>query len=244
MMQKAADVLPQTPLPAFLLLKNMHEDWPGIVGLDAACLDGEVLWITDSFEEAHELVPAPTVPTDPEKLALLQDRFGVDHCYDPETGEWTEHLPHLAFDTDPDHNGLRLLDDVPRDFDIFGESYTVVWVCPADVQAVVDRLMGHAAERLTGRIGIPAPLELLRLFNEADPRTARRIDGYDLFEIWRQYIDRICFFAPELEPAEGPGGSRSELREQIINTFSAQLKGMPNGPGDEDWEVLEEMLLK
>ena len=240
-MPTVAEILIHTALPVFFLLKNMQEDYPGVVYFDAAELDGDVLRTADSFDAIQRLVPRPTPPTDPEKQSLLLQRCGEALAYDATAHEWRVQWPELAFDTHPNHNSVRVTSCQARDRDIFGEGYTIVWVCPAEEEAVVDRLLRHVAERLYGPSDLSAAPSV-----EAEGPTAstRRIDVYDLLDLWSKYIDRLCFHASQLQtpsPAEGMK-ARRQLRQQVVMALVQRLSQLPNGPTPKDWERLDELL--
>jgi hypothetical protein len=150
-------------------------------------------------------------------------------------------MPELAFDTHPNHNSVQVTSCQARDRDIFGEGYTIVWVCPADVEAVVDRLLRHVAERLYGPPDLSAepPFEA-----EGPTASTRRIDVYDLLDLWSKYIHRLCFHAPQLQtpsPAEGMK-ARRQLRQHVVVALLQRLAALPNGPTPQDWDRLDELL--
>ena len=207
-MTSAAEILRHGQLPAFLLVRSLRADYLEI-HYDTLEIDGEVLGLFDSFAEAQAMVPAPTVPTDPQKLVLVKRRFGEIIDSDPRTGKQVRRLAKVFFDTDPS-NKLSLAGNRPGDLDIFGERYTIVWVCPPDIDVVVERLLEELAGRLGGE---PLSLEtaFLRALEQAaasesgeEDSNDRRIDAYDLWDLWNRYIDRICWYDPK-----GQGHSRT-----------------------------------
>ena len=169
-MTSAAEILRHAQLPAFLLVRNLRADYLEI-NCDAPEIDGDVLGVFDSFAEAQALVPAPTVPTDPQKLILSKRRFGEIIGSDPRTGKQVRKLADVFFDTDPS-NKLSQVGNRPSDLDIFGERYTIVWVCPPDIDVVVERLL----EELAGRLATE-PLSLETAFLRALEQAAAAESG-------------------------------------------------------------------
>ena len=147
-MTTAAEILSHACLPAFLLVRNLQAEYEEIFS-DARKIDGHVLGLFDSFEEAQARVPVPLVPTDPQKRLLFKHRFGEIISLNPRTGKQVTRLANGFFDTSPCQK-LSMGGNLPRDRDIFGERYTIVWVCPADLDLVIERLIDELLGRLSG----------------------------------------------------------------------------------------------
>jgi hypothetical protein len=146
-------------------------------------------------------------------------------------GTWSEETVEPRYDLEP---GAEQAD---REF--FGQSFTILWISPADVDAAVEFLMSQVSQHmeLTQR---PYTLPMLLDAATTEEASADRFGAWDLLFYWRTYLDRICFFDCENRTVEELG----DLYSRVCDDFADALRELPNGPTDWDWERFEELLLK
>jgi hypothetical protein len=172
-------------------------------------------------------------------LATIADLFWK--MQDPETGEWVPDLDSARFITGP-------LEDPTDEVKRFGETYTIVWIVPGNIEAAVAALMQHVAELVTGESSLPAELDFIRglRVSMSDRKERPLIGAYELWHIWRQFVDRAFFYGPHLraEALTVREGEITFLDGKIIDEFKRQLSALPNGPTSEDWDELDELLAK
>ncbi len=141
-----SDYLRSITIPKFILIKNLW--FEHINDLDAPITRGEIIKYAEDFDEVKMAIPHPALPEDDYKQSLFEKKLG----------ELKKSL--AVFDDSP----YDISEGDPADYEIFGESYTVIWVCPPDVEEIVDYLVEKYAE--------------LR----------------DLVAIWEYYIDRMHIY--------------------------------------------------
>ena len=125
MYKKYSEYLESVELPRFLLVKNLgfaHEN-----DLDAPISRGELIDHSNNFNDLKKLIPFPKLPSDDYKLSLFEKKFGEIKAN------------NAQFDDSP----LDITDGEPNDYEIFGESYSIVWVCGNNVDSIANFLVNQ-----------------------------------------------------------------------------------------------------
>ncbi|MBD3273123.1 hypothetical protein GF385_02115 [Candidatus Dependentiae bacterium] len=146
MSRRYSEYIGSKRIPGFILTKNLmfeHQQ-----NLDASITRGELIGYSSHFDELKKAIPYPGVPEDDYKLSLFDKKFGALK------GSKAE------FDDSP----LDIHEGDPSDYEIFGESYTISWICLPDPGEVSEYLVERYKEKR------------------------------DLIEIWDNYIDRMHVF--------------------------------------------------
>jgi hypothetical protein len=175
------EVVEQVDLPAFFLVRNMeYED------RKTTDVKGEYVAHAPTYDEVCAYVPEPSIRTDPDNLAPLRKRCLVRKL---ETGS-ERMLERPCFFTDLDFTRFST---TKRDREIFGETYTIIWVCPPDLNQAVKVLIKEIEQ------SVKSP-HLVHFLRHPDAEDDGRATGFDLLDIWTRYIDRSVFVP---EPGEG-----------------------------------------
>lgn len=171
---------------------------------------GEVICSTNTLSEAQSLIPSFTFPSDIEKQKLYIEIF--EDGNDMEAGDELEYagsnLPWAIIDPEacPYNSGK----------DVFGVTYTVVWVCPADKKVIVK----HLIKQIQGLV----KLNKSSLGNEID-------------YMWKEVLERLIF-TRDTQPED------ECLGFEIKEAFEEKLKQLPEAPTQADWDYLDEMWIK
>jgi len=144
--KRISEFLESLEKPCFLLIKNLDFEHPS--DLDSPISRGEILGHSSNFDELKKMIPAPTLPEDEYKLSLFEKKFGEIKA---KVGQ---------FDDSP----WDISEGEPSDYEIFGESYTIIWICDQGEDGIADHLVG----------------QYLKL--------------KDLISIWELYIDRMHIY--------------------------------------------------
>ncbi|MFI5251438.1 MAG: hypothetical protein ACHQQQ_03305 [Bacteroidota bacterium] len=132
------DVVAAAGLPTHVLFKNLELNY--VQG------EGKILsfdWAKpgDSIVELKNLIPKPTIlPSDPKQLNYFLNCYSwskvkeFEAHYDEQTYEFDDSLN--SFDNDP-------METRSKDFLMYGESYTILWLCLPQRQIVIDYLMDY-----------------------------------------------------------------------------------------------------
>ena len=144
--KRISEFLESIEKPCFLLVKNLDFEHPS--DLDSPISRGEILSHSSNFDELKKMIPAPQLPEDEYKLSLFEKKFGEAK------------ISLAQFDDSP----WDISEGDPNDYEIFGESYTIIWICDPGETGIADYL----AE------------QYLKL--------------KDLISIWELYIDRMHFY--------------------------------------------------
>lgn len=193
-------------LPVFVLFKDL-------VLSDPYSFDSEITSCTwaragDDLERLQHQIPLPTIPDDPGRRRMLAEAERFEDYVDPDTGVIDQE--GISFD-----DTLRQLTEPPTDLAIFGESYTVVWLCPPDLDRVTAAVMDHIERRTKGG--------------------TKEIDAFLLLEVWRDYLDRHHVAAPLSEEAR-------ERWLELNGEVEHRIRSLPNAPSEEAWDELERYL--
>jgi hypothetical protein len=141
-----SEFLESVNLPAFILVKNLwfeHEN-----DFDAPISRGEIIRQSKEFSELKKIIPQPDLPEDDYKQSLFEKKLGELK------------ISNAVFDDSP----YDIAEGDPTDYEIFGQSYTILWMCSPDIDELTDFLV----ER----------------YNQ----------NRDLIFIWENYIDRMHIF--------------------------------------------------
>ena len=132
--------------PCFVLVKNLDFDHPS--DLDSPISRGEILGHNKDIETLRKHIPHPKLPDDDYKLSLFEKKFG----------ELTESV--AQYDDSP----WDISEGEPNDYEIFNESYTIVWLCDNNENSITDFLV------------------------------SQYVKLKDLISIWELYLDRMHVF--------------------------------------------------
>lgn len=195
--------------PKFVLIKDLKTPYMAFDTVNDF-IAGDVICLTNTLAEAESLIPNFTFPSDVEKQKLYIEIF--EDGDDMETGDELEYvgsnLPWAIIDPE----------DCPFDSgkDVFGVTYTVVWVCPVDKKMIVDHLM----KQIQGLV-----------------KRNKSSLGSEISYIWDEILERIIFTDDDKSKDES-------IRYDIKGDFEARLKQLPSAPAQADWGYLDEMWSK
>ncbi len=133
-------------MPCFVLFKNLRFEHD--YDIDASIARGEIIDSDTSCEKLRSAIPRPQFPDDEYKISLLDSKYG--HISEDE----------LEFDD----TLFDITEGEPDDYEIFGESYTLVFICPPDEEFILKYLSNQYRKEK------------------------------DLVNIWISYIDRLHIF--------------------------------------------------
>ncbi len=112
-------------LPVYILIKNLRFEHD--FDIDAPIARGEIIRSGATYQELLNTLPKPEFPVDDYKLSLLDSKYG-----------------NIAQDElEFDDSVFDIAEGDPSDFDIFSESYTIVFICPADEEFIVRFLLNE-----------------------------------------------------------------------------------------------------
>lgn len=95
---------------------------------------GEFVGLTTSLDAAQAIIPLPSCPESPEKIAEFHKRYGWEH--EPlSDGGLIKKVPSVCFDDHPQSDGRE------QDHHLFGVSFVVLWLCPNDLVRIRANLM-------------------------------------------------------------------------------------------------------
>jgi hypothetical protein len=191
-------------LPKFVLFKNLkfkdHELEFNTCFIERA----EIIAVSDYPNEARKSIPQAKLPRMKSKLELFNHK-------DEDIEDYVFNDSPYALDADS-----MDIENTP-DFDIFGESYTLLWICPIDDKRIITTLINHT----------------LNYVKDNNLRVSDSI-GY----IWDEYIDSISVATEDLS------FDTSEFVFNIKQEYEAQLLRLLDAPTQKDLDYLDEMLLK
>jgi hypothetical protein len=107
--------------------------------------------------------------------------------------------------------------NVVADTDIFGESYTIVWIVPPDLEAVVAALMQRVQENL---------------------QEGENICAGHLWRLWEDCLERASVYT------RGGKINAWKFLLDVKDALEQQLNALPHGPSASDWDNLDELLMK
>jgi hypothetical protein len=144
--KRYSEILESIEKPCFLLIKNLDFEHPE--DLDSPISRGEIIAHSKNYDDLRNRIPDPKLPEDDYKLSLFEEKFG-------------EANPAVArFDDSP----LDITEGEPNDYEIFGESYTILWLYHYHEDSIADYLV------------------------------EQYLKSKDLISIWEFYIDRLHIY--------------------------------------------------
>ncbi len=194
-------------------------------------LRGEFVGVTRTFDQARQLVPQPEYPEDTFRQGEFHKRFGWSHIALSD-GSLLKQVPSFGFDDKPVTDCRR------SDRDLFGETYTVFWLCPPDERVIVSTLIDHV-ENMVGSDSHPVALRsLLERHNALGPysRPCETIDGYMLLFVWMNYFNRMCIW-----DKDDSGRTPADLLKTVRQEFVDQVNRLPHGPTTADWNRIDNL---
>jgi hypothetical protein len=145
-MKNPDDFFSKLELPVFILFRNLRFEHD--FDIDAPIARGEIIASGSIYEELHKKLSKPAFPVDEYKQSLLDTKYG-------NIAESELEYDDTIFD---------ITEANPSDYEIFGESFTIVFFCPSDKNKIVKFLVNDF------------------------------IKHRNLIDIWSKYIDRIRVF--------------------------------------------------
>jgi hypothetical protein len=106
-------------LPVYILFKNLRFEHD--FDFDAPVSRGEIIATGESYDELRKKLAKPVAPVDEYKLSLLDAKYGI-------IKESELEFDDTIFD---------ITEANPSDYEIFGESFTIVFFCPPDKNQIV-----------------------------------------------------------------------------------------------------------
>jgi hypothetical protein len=146
--KRYSEALESIKKPCFVLIKNLDFEHPE--DLDSPVSRGEIIGYSTDYEELRKKIPDPILPEDDYKLSLFEKKFG----------DMQQSV--ARFDDSP----LDISEGEPNDYEIFGESYTILWICDLEEDSIADFLV------------------------------QQYLKNRDLISIWEFYIDRMHIYPP------------------------------------------------
>jgi len=144
--KRYSGILESAEKPCFLLIKNLDFEHPE--DLDSPISRGEIIAHSNKYDDLRRMIPDPKLPEDDYKLSLFEKKFGEAN------------VAVAQFDDSP----LDISEGDPNDYEIFGESYTILWLCDHSEDSIADYLVDQY------------------------------LKTRDLISIWEYYIDRLHIF--------------------------------------------------
>jgi hypothetical protein len=190
------EYLSDKQIPGFALLKNIRIENVPRKGIRISGFDES--HYADSYGALHQMIPIPK---------LLDTR------------EAKEQASYKYSESDL-RNANFVFDDLPvsltnesSDRELFGESYTIFWVVPADKEVI---------------------LELLLADFKANPES--QITAEQIKTTWNEKLNRLFFhFTGEADTIH-----LAEIQEEIEEDLIEAINSLPNAPEESAWEVLNE----
>ena len=197
--------LREATLPAFGLFKNLVLDDPG--SPDSAIVQFEWVKLGSRPDILERHVPSPIIPHDLSLRDLLRSTSRFEDSVNPSTGDID--TSDLTFDLTVSH-----LVEPPSDAVLFGESYTLLLLCPPHEDTTATYLVDRLLEMAQGK----------------------RITDIELYGLWHDYVDRMLFFPSAAEDPE------VNAWHDIIAEVERRIKTLPNAPTEHDWAEMERYL--
>ncbi len=121
--KKYSEYLESVELPRFLLVKNLEFDHEN--DLDAPISRGEIIDHSNNYDDLKKQIPLPMIPEDDYKLSLFEKKFGELNA------------SIVQFDDSP----LDISEGEPNDYEIFGASYSILWICENEADLIIEYLL-------------------------------------------------------------------------------------------------------
>jgi hypothetical protein len=253
------EVVKTIKLPKYLVVKNIEmSKYPSCSIEDITC--GEVVAITENYDKALEVIPKiKEFPKYWDKLCLYE-AWGIVELLLESRNLSKEDLvqslkklkkefcsgrnfEHIRFVEENIKNIPPVLSDfetkvyeapgVNNEYNIeigawyedindkvvFGESYTIIWACPNNEDKVVDYLINIVKQQ----------------------REERKNNDYDwaapLWEIHEEYCDLIFITESNEDWSYG-------FVSNVSSKFDKAVDQLPNGPSKDDWDEVDERIMK
>jgi hypothetical protein len=190
------EYLADKQIPGFALLKNVTIENVPRKGMRISGFDES--HYADSYGALQQMLPIPS---------LLSTREAIEQAsYKYSDKELKE--ANFVFDDLP----LSLTNE-SSDRELFGESYTIFWVVPAEKEVI---------------------LELLLADFKANPES--QITAEQIKAIWHEKLNRLFFhFTGEADTIH-----LALIQEEIEEDLIDAINSLPNAPDESAWEVLNE----
>jgi hypothetical protein len=207
------DILSAVQLPIWCLFKNLETG-----GLDPEEENiRSFAWAEVSQDKGHlrDLIPTPEVPPgEPKILEAFLKHFEYESLA---AFEADKRKDMDEFHFDDKISNWDQVETFSIDYRIYGESYTLLWLCPLDKELIVRKLIEEVGRETQG--------------------LTKRVDAAILAYIWEEFIDRIHFLTHP--PADQP--SSANFWQEVTREFQTQVDRLANSPAKEDWDELWRM---
>jgi len=129
--------------PLFLILRNLNgQRLPDRGPFVLPHLQGELVGLTRSFESAQKLIPRPEYPANHVLQQQFHERFGWRNL-PLSDGTLLQQIPDVKFDHRPRRESIQ------NDRELFGDSFTILWVSPLNQKLIVDHLLTRTKQLLS-----------------------------------------------------------------------------------------------
>ena len=231
----------QLRIPLFCVVRNIEQPEAFIDSpFEVADLRGGLVGLAPTYEYARRLVPQPEYPEGSVQQERFHARFGWKHVQISD-GTMVQQVPKFGFDDDARSAFSHQSQEIATDTELFGESYTVFWLCPPVPEVIADTLLDHV-QQLRACETHPSSLRaLLERHGALNPymRPCETIDGFLLLYVWQYYFDRIC-----LRVSNDSDHEHRDVCQVASETFVTQVNQLPRGPLAADWKRLDELRTK
>jgi len=186
-------------LPGWALLHNARIAYHLRDGHTVSAYD-DIHW-SESIAELRSKITAPTLLNSKEAREMMHFRYSPEEI----------HTNSFKFDDLPSS-----LMSESSDWELFGESWVIFWVVPADKDWVVNYLLA-----------------------KAEREAADQISAEQIKEIWDDYLHRIFFQHLGEEDVVRLTLLYDEVQEELMERMNASDKA----PEESAWEILNEETL-
>ena len=199
--QEFQKIFGKSKLPRFYLIKNLSI---GSINLEStkAFVNGEIISSSKDCYELQKLIPKVKIPTDECSSYKLLENYD---CIPKE----------IRFDDSP----YALFDEAKideySDKELFGKSYTIVWVCNDNPEVILKEIISHIKNEI--------------MTNNKDCIKV-------LLEAWQNYHDRLCIFT-EKKNAE-------DIKNKVTKGFKIIIANIEGHPTEYQWNQFEQKMLK
>ena len=190
------EYLADKQIPGFALLKNVKIENVPRKGMRISGFDESQY--ADSYGALQTLIPSPKL------LETREAKEQASYKY----SEADLRAANFVFDDLP----LSLTNE-SSDRELFGESYTIFWVVPADKEVIMELLLAD-----------------FKAYSES------QITAEQIKATWHEKLNRLFFYFT----GDGDTMHLAEIQEELEEDLIEAINNLPNAPDESAWEVLNE----